>query len=122
MNNIKCPKCGGSGHIKMYNHIDDGICFNCGGSGFVNSDDEIIKKNKIIKKNNKTNIWRAEETKKQKKQQQQIDSGYYKKQKMQKQAEAERVEELEYNKLTGDEKYKKSAQYGFDVWYKYLDE
>lgn len=29
----KCPKCGGEGHIRGYEHIQDGQCFLCGGSG-----------------------------------------------------------------------------------------
>lgn len=28
-----CPKCGGTGHIDCYTHVDGGICFLCGGSG-----------------------------------------------------------------------------------------
>ena len=29
-----CPKCGGSGVIREYGHIEGGICFKCQGSGF----------------------------------------------------------------------------------------
>lgn len=29
----KCPKCGGTGYIDYYNHVDGGVCFLCGGSG-----------------------------------------------------------------------------------------
>ena len=29
----RCPKCGGTGHINYYSHIDGGVCFLCGGSG-----------------------------------------------------------------------------------------
>lgn len=28
-----CPKCGGSGNIKCYSHIDGGVCYMCSGSG-----------------------------------------------------------------------------------------
>lgn len=28
-----CPKCGGTGWIEEYNHVQAGICFDCGGSG-----------------------------------------------------------------------------------------
>ena len=28
-----CSRCGGSGYISYYSHIDRGICFKCGGSG-----------------------------------------------------------------------------------------
>lgn len=28
-----CSKCGGSGHLPQYNHICNGICFPCEGSG-----------------------------------------------------------------------------------------
>lgn len=30
----KCPKCGGTGHIDFYNHVENGICFQCDGSGY----------------------------------------------------------------------------------------
>lgn len=29
----KCPKCGGSGYIYGYEHIEGGVCFKCNGSG-----------------------------------------------------------------------------------------
>lgn len=32
-----CPKCGGTGYIDYYSHVDGGICFKCGGSGVVNA-------------------------------------------------------------------------------------
>lgn len=32
---IKCPKCGGTGYIPTYNHVEDGICFLCNGSGWI---------------------------------------------------------------------------------------
>lgn len=28
-----CPKCGGSGYLPKYHHIENGICFQCGGEG-----------------------------------------------------------------------------------------
>lgn len=28
-----CPRCGGSGIITCFNHIENGVCFKCGGSG-----------------------------------------------------------------------------------------
>lgn len=30
-----CPKCGGSGYLSQYSHIEHGICFNCGGEGVI---------------------------------------------------------------------------------------
>lgn len=30
----KCPKCGGNGNIWYYNHVEAGVCFMCGGSGY----------------------------------------------------------------------------------------
>lgn len=30
---IRCPKCGGTGYIDYYNHVDGGVCFLCGGTG-----------------------------------------------------------------------------------------
>lgn len=29
----KCPKCGGTGNIYYYSHVEGGVCFLCGGSG-----------------------------------------------------------------------------------------
>lgn len=29
----KCPKCGGTGYVPGYEHVEGGICFLCGGSG-----------------------------------------------------------------------------------------
>ena len=29
----KCPKCGGTGSIYYYAHVEGGVCFLCGGSG-----------------------------------------------------------------------------------------
>lgn len=28
-----CPRCGGTGHLWGYEHVDGGMCFKCGGSG-----------------------------------------------------------------------------------------
>lgn len=30
-----CPKCGGSGHISQFNHVEAGVCFQCRGTGKV---------------------------------------------------------------------------------------
>lgn len=30
---VKCPRCGGSGYIYGYEHVEGGICFKCNGSG-----------------------------------------------------------------------------------------
>lgn len=29
----RCPKCGGTGYIPGYEHVEGGVCFMCGGSG-----------------------------------------------------------------------------------------
>ena len=29
----QCPKCGGTGNIPCFSHVEDGVCFLCGGSG-----------------------------------------------------------------------------------------
>jgi 5-methylcytosine-specific restriction endonuclease McrA len=31
----KCKRCGGSGYLPQYNHVQNGICFNCGGEGTI---------------------------------------------------------------------------------------
>lgn len=33
-----CPRCGGSGYLSQYNHIEHGICFKCNGEGVVLND------------------------------------------------------------------------------------
>jgi len=30
-----CDRCGGSGYLPQYSHIEDGVCFKCGGEGVV---------------------------------------------------------------------------------------
>lgn len=30
----KCPKCGGSGYLSCYGHVEGGVCFKCDGSGW----------------------------------------------------------------------------------------
>lgn len=34
---IECPRCDGTGYIKAYGHVADGICFKCEGTGKVNA-------------------------------------------------------------------------------------
>lgn len=31
--NTRCPKCGGTGYLSYYNHVEGGVCFLCGGDG-----------------------------------------------------------------------------------------
>lgn len=33
-----CPKCGGSGYLPQYTHVEHGICFKCNGEGVVMND------------------------------------------------------------------------------------
>ena len=30
----KCNRCGGKGYIQQFNHVEDGICFSCWGTGY----------------------------------------------------------------------------------------
>ena len=30
-----CDRCGGSGYLPQYSHVEDGVCFKCGGEGVV---------------------------------------------------------------------------------------
>lgn len=30
-----CSRCGGSGYLSKYSHVQGGVCFRCGGSGFA---------------------------------------------------------------------------------------
>jgi hypothetical protein len=45
----KCPKCGGSGNIQKYKHVESGVCFECSGSGTV-TDEELLRIEKDIAK------------------------------------------------------------------------
>ena len=33
-----CPRCGGSGYLPQYSHVEHGVCFECGGEGVVIND------------------------------------------------------------------------------------
>lgn len=33
-----CPRCGGSGYLPQYSHVEHGICFKCGGEGVIIND------------------------------------------------------------------------------------
>lgn len=35
---IPCDRCGGSGYLPQYSHVENGICFKCGGEGVVLND------------------------------------------------------------------------------------
>ena len=35
---IPCSRCGGSGYLPQYNHVENGICFKCGGEGVILDD------------------------------------------------------------------------------------
>ena len=30
-----CDRCGGSGYLPQYKHVEHGICFKCGGEGVI---------------------------------------------------------------------------------------
>jgi len=32
---VRCDRCGGRGHIPVYNHVQGGVCFQCWGSGVM---------------------------------------------------------------------------------------
>ena len=37
-NLIRCDRCGGSGYLPQFSHVEHGICFKCGGEGVVLND------------------------------------------------------------------------------------
>jgi len=41
-----CPKCSGSGHILSYEHIENGICFKCYGTGSISEFTDIYEDEK----------------------------------------------------------------------------
>jgi len=45
---VECPRCGGSGELEVFRHIQGGRCFECGGKGVVPNDKvpEIVAKMK----------------------------------------------------------------------------
>lgn len=51
---VDCPRCGGSGELPMYRHINAGVCFECGGKGVVpnKSAVEIVERMRLSKKKN----------------------------------------------------------------------
>jgi len=55
MNYYICPRCNGKGIIEKYMHVENGLCFECSGSGKVTKEEkERIEKDiaKEIKRNN----------------------------------------------------------------------
>lgn len=50
---IKCDNCNGTGYIPHYNHVENGICFKCMGSGFVI--EKQYSKEELKKKEQKAN-------------------------------------------------------------------
>lgn len=40
MKKVTCSKCGGAGYINNFKHVEDGICFECYGSGWIEIDEE----------------------------------------------------------------------------------
>lgn len=44
MNKIKCESCRGTGEIKKFKHIENGICFTCAGQGFYTVNNETLQK------------------------------------------------------------------------------
>lgn len=55
----QCPKCNGTGKIEAYQHINNGWCYACGGTGLVNVNkktgtQEPVKTQKTVKINNET--------------------------------------------------------------------
>lgn len=40
---MQCPKCGGKGHIALYNYVANGVCFLCNGHGTVNSNGKRVE-------------------------------------------------------------------------------
>jgi len=48
----KCPRCNGRGFIPSYKHVQDGICFECGGKGLLTKDEhDLIQKNLLKEEN-----------------------------------------------------------------------
>ena len=34
-NTVTCPRCGGTGYLPQYRHIENGICFKCRGAKVI---------------------------------------------------------------------------------------
>lgn len=57
----KCPKCGGTGYIYYYSHVDGGVCFLCGGTG-KHSTQVVVRTEEYQKKLNDKRLERARKT------------------------------------------------------------
>lgn len=57
----RCPKCGGTGYIDYYNHVDGGVCFLCGGTG-KHSTQVVVRTVEYQKKLNDQRLEKAHKT------------------------------------------------------------
>jgi hypothetical protein len=45
---VNCPRCGGSGELELYRHINAGVCYECHGKGIVPNDKVKEIKEKMV--------------------------------------------------------------------------
>lgn len=57
----RCPKCGGTGYIDYYNHVEGGVCFLCGGTG-KHSTQIVVRTVEYQKKLNDKRLEKARKT------------------------------------------------------------
>jgi RecJ-like exonuclease len=53
MNYYICPRCNGNGKIEKYNHVENGICFECSGSGRVTQEEKERIEKDIVRETNR---------------------------------------------------------------------
>ena len=57
MNYHICPRCNGKGKIEKYNHVENGICFECSGSGRVTEEEKNRIEKDIAKEIKRSNTY-----------------------------------------------------------------
>lgn len=59
---VPCPRCGGDGIVERYRSVDKGVCYLCGGKGYIEksslSTSDKVRANKQTPNKVKTNVKR----------------------------------------------------------------
>lgn len=55
---VSCPRCGGDGIVEHYRNVDKGVCYLCGGKGYIEKSNPSsqVRANKQIPNNTKPNV------------------------------------------------------------------
>ena len=58
---VPCPRCGGDGIVERYRNVDKGVCYLCGGKGYIeksNPSSQVRVNKQMPNTNVKTNVKR----------------------------------------------------------------